>query len=120
MLRRTDREQALLNTFQALAADMIGEYDGFGIVGDDNTFRGPAPSRYVISARVDDRGVVVLRIQRKDLPWRREIRIASNESWKETTDGGLVERSGSHFQSEQGAILARLFEHMRGTAMPEG
>jgi hypothetical protein len=120
MLTRTDGEQALLNTFPALAANMIGEYDGFGIVGDDNTFRGPAPSSYVMSTRVDDRSVVVLRIQRKDLPWRREIRIAPSESWKETTNGGRVERSGAHFQSEQGAIIARLFEHIRGTAMPEG
>jgi hypothetical protein len=99
--------------FRELAASLIGEYDGFGIVGDDNTFRGPAPSSYVMSTR-EDGGVVVLRIQRKDLPWRREIRITLNESWKESTNGGPVERSGAHFPSEQGAIIARLFEHIRG------
>jgi len=114
MLNRTDREDAILIGFRELAADMIKEYDGYGIVGEDNTFRGPAPSSYIMSARLEDHGVVVLRIRRRDMPWRREIRIALNESWKESTNGGPVERSGAHFPSEEAAVIARLFEHIRG------
>ena len=109
VIRRTDREQAILTEFRERAASLIGEFDGFGIVGEDNTFRGPAPSSYVMSTLVEDDGIVVLRIQRKDLPWRREIHIVPKDSWKESTNGGPVEHSSAHFPSEQQAILNRLF-----------
>jgi hypothetical protein len=85
-----------------------------GLVGEDNTFRGPKPSSYVMSAREEGQGVVVLRIQRRDLPRRREIRIARNDSWKESTNGGPVERSSADFWSEQTAIIRRLFDDIRG------
>jgi hypothetical protein len=114
MLKQTDREQAILTSFRVLAAEMIGEYDGYGTVGKDNAFRGPAPSSYVMSTRLENLGIVVLRIQRRDPPWRREIRIAPNESWKESTNGRPDERSGAHFPSEQGAIIKRLFDAVRG------
>ena len=71
MLKPTDREQAILTSFRRLAADMIKEYDGYGIMGEDNTFRGPSASSYIMSTRLEDQGVVVLRIQRRDTPWRR-------------------------------------------------
>jgi hypothetical protein len=114
MLRQTERERTILSTFPALAAGMIGEYDGYGIVGEDNTFRGPSPSGYLISTRLEKLGVVVLRIQRRDLPWRREISIAPNSSWKESTNGAPVEQSSAHFLSAQGAIIKRFFDDIRG------
>jgi hypothetical protein len=67
-----------------------------------------------MSTKVEGDGVVVLRIRREDLPWRRELRIAANNSWKESTNGGPVGRSGAHFPSEQGDIIMRLFEDIRG------
>jgi hypothetical protein len=108
MLGRSDREQAILSEFRKRAASLIKEYDGFGIV-DGHRFRGPSPSSYVMVTRLEA-NVVVLRIQRQDLPWRREIRVAPNNSWKESTSGGPVEHSSAHFPSEQQAILNRLFE----------
>ncbi len=58
-----------------------------------------------MSTRMEGDGVVVLRIRREDLAWRREIRITANNSWKESTNGGPVERSGAHFPSEQRVIV---------------
>jgi hypothetical protein len=108
MLGRTDREQVILSEFRRRAASLIKEYDGFGIV-EGYRFRGPSPSSYVMVTRLEA-DVVVLRIQRQDLPWRREIHIAPNNSWRESTNGGPVEHSSANFPSEQQAILNRLFE----------
>jgi len=113
VLRHTNREEAALTVFWELASDMIGEYDGFGLVREDNTFRGPSPSSYMMTARVADGGKVVLRIQRRDLPWRREVRIAANDRWQESTNCGPVEHASAHFPSEQEANIKRLFEDMR-------
>ena len=100
--------------FRELAVDLIGEYDRFGLIQKDNTFGGPANSSYVMSTRVEDGGAVLLRIQRRDLPWRREIRVAPNDSWRASTNGGPVEHSSAHFPSEQAAIITRLFDEIRG------
>jgi|SRR5438445_5385420 len=113
MLGRTDREQAILSEFRKHAESLIGQYDDFGTVREDNGFRGPSPSSYIMSTRAEADGVVVIRIQRQDLPWRREIRIAPNNSWKESTNGGPVEHSSAHFPSEQQAIIKRFFDDIR-------
>ena len=63
MLRHSNREATILMDFRELAVDLIGEYDGFGLIHKDNTFRGPANSSYVMSTRVEDGGAVLLRIQ---------------------------------------------------------
>jgi hypothetical protein len=105
--------QAILSEFRDRAESVIGEYDDFGTDREDNGFRGPSPSSYIMSARAEADGVVVLRIQRQDSPWRREIRIAPNNSWKESTNGGPVEHSSAHFPSEQQAIIKRLFDDIR-------
>jgi hypothetical protein len=114
-MAQSERADEILTAFRELAAKMIGQWDWYGLVGEDNTFRGPAPSSYVMSTRIEDGFVVVLRIQRRDFPWRREIRIASNNSWKESTNGGPVEHSSAHFPSEQEAIVKRLFDDIRET-----
>jgi hypothetical protein len=112
---QSERADEILRAFRELAAEMIKEWDGYGIVGEDGKFRGPAPSSYAISTRDEGEGPVVLRIQRRDLPWRREIRVAQNNSWKESTNGGPVERSSADFWSEQKAIIRRLFDDIRQT-----
>jgi hypothetical protein len=109
MLRRTDREQAILTGFRKRAASLIGQHEGFGIFRDDNTFRGPSPSSLVMSTtHAQAAGLVVLHIQRKDWPWRREICIEPNDSSKESATGGGVQHSSPHFLSEQEAIIKRL------------
>src|ERR1700674_290532 len=95
-MAQSDRANEILTAFRGLAAKMIGQ-DGYGLVGEDNTFRGPAASNYAISTRDERQEAIVLRIQRVDLPWRREIRISQNNSWKESTNGGPVERSSADF-----------------------
>jgi hypothetical protein len=113
-MAQSERADEILTAFREIAAKMIGQWDDYGLVGEDDTFRGPKPSSYVMSARDEGEGVVVLRVQRRDLPWRREIRIALNDSWKESTNGGRVERSSADFWSEQKAIIRRLFDDIRG------
>jgi hypothetical protein len=110
---------ASLDAFRELAGKMIKEWDDYGLVREDNGFRGPAPSSFMMSAGDEGQGVVVLRIQRRDLPWRREIRIAQNDSWKESTNGGPVERSSADFWSEQKAIIRRFFDDVRQPQMKE-
>jgi len=114
-MAQSRRADEILTAFRELAAKMIGQWDGYGLVGEDNTFRGPAPSSYVISTRDEGDGVVLLRIQRRDLPWRREIRIAQNNSWKESTNGGPAEHTSAAFRLEQRAITRRLFNDIRRT-----
>ncbi|MDQ6884002.1 MAG: hypothetical protein M3077_07165 [Candidatus Dormibacteraeota bacterium] len=116
---QSERADDILNAFRELAGKMIKEWDDYGLVREDNGFRGPAPSSFMMSARDEGQGVVVLRIQRRDLPWRREIRIAQNDSWKESTNGGPVERSSADFWSEQKAIITRLFDDVRQPQMKE-
>jgi len=115
MLGRMDLELAILSESRNREASVIGEYDGFGIVGEHSTFRGPASSSYVISARLEDARTVVLPVQRFDRPWRRELLIAPDDSWKESTNGGPVEQNSAHFPSEQQAIIHRLFDDIRQT-----
>jgi hypothetical protein len=114
-MAQSERADHILTAFRELAAKMIGQWNGYGLVGENNTFRGPAPSSYAVSTRDEGQGAVVLRIQRLDLPWRREIRIAQNNSWKESTNGGPVERSSADFWSERRAIIRRLFDGIRRT-----
>jgi hypothetical protein len=113
MLGRTDREQAILSEFRKRAESLIGQYDDFGTVREDSGFRGPSHSSYIMSTRAEADGVVVLRIQRQDLSWRREIRIAPNNSWKESTNGGPMAHRSAGFPSEQQAIIRRLFDDIR-------
>lgn len=113
MIRRSELEEAILRPFLAQARSMIGEWDGYGLVQEDGRFRGPTSSAYAITTKAESKGVVVLRIQRLDMPWRREIRIAPNRSWKESTNGGPVDHSSADFPSEQGAIIERLFDDIR-------
>lgn len=115
MIKRTEREAAILRPFLELARSLIGEWDGYGLVHEDGRFRGPSPSAYVISTKPENHGVVILLIQRLDMPWRREIRVAPNQSWNESTNGGPIERSGAHFRSEQHAIVKRLFDNIGGS-----
>jgi len=110
MLQGTDRKKAILSEFRKRAESLIGQFDDFGTVREDNGFRGPSPSSYIMSSRAEADGVVLLRIHRQDLPWRREIRIAPNDRWEESTNGGPVEHSSAHFPSEQQGILNQLFE----------
>jgi hypothetical protein len=112
-MARSERADEILTAFRELAAKMIGQWDGYGLVREDNTFRGPVPSRYAISTRDEGQRAIVLRIQRVDLPWRREIRIAQNNSWKESTNGRSVERSGADYWSECRTIIRRLFDDIR-------
>jgi hypothetical protein len=89
---------------------MIGQWYGFGIIeGHDNLFRGLGSNFYLMSARTEGNDVV-LRIRHRDMPWRREIRIAPNNSWKESTNGGPTEHSSAHLPSEQTGIIRRLFD----------
>ena len=92
---------------------MIGEEDGFGIVGADNTFRGPGTDIYTMSTRDEGYRVGVLRVQRRHSAWRREIRIIPNNNWWESTNGGPVERSSAYFWQEQDGIVRRLFCDIR-------
>ena len=115
-MQQTEREKAILDGIRRLAADMIGQWDDYGIVGKDNTFRGPGRvNTYIMSTRSEGTDVV-LRIRCRDFPWFHEIRIAPNHSWRESTNRGPIEHSSADFHSEQKAIIRRLFDDMRGSA----
>jgi hypothetical protein len=116
-MAQSERADGILTAFREHAAKMIKEWDDYGLVREDNRFRGPGPSSYVMSARDEGQGVVVLRIKRRDLAWPQEIRVAQNDSWRESTNGGSVERSSADFPSEQRAIIRRLFDGIGRTTV---
>lgn len=110
VILHSEREEGILDNFCSHAATMIGQWADYGIVGNDNTFRGPGRvDSYITSTRSHGTDVV-LRIRRRDFPWFREIRMAPNISWGESTNGGPVEHSSADFPSEQKAIIRRLFD----------
>ena len=47
----TERADTMLRSFREPAAKMVGQWDRFGLVGEESTFRGPAPSAYRMSTR---------------------------------------------------------------------
>jgi hypothetical protein len=119
VIPRTERDQAILDGFRAVAAKMIGQWDGFGVIErNDNIFRGPDSNFYIVSTPPEGNDVI-LRIRHRNTPWRREIRIAPNNSRKESTNGGPVEHSNAHFPSEQTPIIRRLFDDIRDTTNGE-